>query len=82
MTAVLAAELPPPDICPSCAIPDPSLPLGDLEDVDGGTLASYQCGSCGMAWQTLFDAHWWVVDRLAAPVAEALESAAAEGQAA
>ena len=79
MTPVLAAELPPVDACPSCppGIPDAALPLSAPEAADGETLASYECGACGTAWQTLFDAHWWAIDRSIAPVKDAATRRAA-----
>ncbi len=58
------SELAPVDACPSCdpGIPDPCLPVGDPEPVTGGVLADYEC-DCGTAWTTLFDAHWWPIER-------------------
>ena len=40
-----------PDACPSCqpGIPEAAAPAGPVEDVNGGTLASYECASCGTA---------------------------------
>ena len=63
-------ELPPVDACPSCdpGIPGPSLPAGDPEPVQGGTLASYECEVCGMAWSTLFDEFGWPAEQTIAPV--------------
>ena len=77
MTAILAAGLPPVDACPSCdpGIPSPSLPVGPVQDIDGGTLADYECGSCGGAWSTRFDAYGWVVERTAADITEVREAA-------
>jgi hypothetical protein len=71
-------NLPPVDACPSChpGIPDASVPVGPVEDTDGGTLASYECASCGTAWQTLFDRFGWVVERTTASVWPATRSAA------
>lgn len=68
---MIAAVLAQPDACPSCqpGIPEAAAPAGPVEDVDGGTLASYECASCGTAWQTLFDRYGWIVERLVAPVA-------------
>ncbi len=68
MTAT--AELPPVDACPSpdCHPGDnpACLPLS-YADLDGCTIAAY-FHSCGMAWATKFDEHWWPVDRSLAPV--------------
>ena len=59
-----------PDACPVCqpGIPDVALPLGDAKEVSGGTLADYECASCGTAWSTWFDRHGWPIDRSIAPV--------------
>lgn len=67
--AALTAELDPPDACPRCFPGDAPacLPLA-VQDVEGGILASYE-HDCGAAWQTLFDAFGWPVERTAAPVA-------------
>ncbi len=62
-------ELAPVDRCPSCFPgdnPTPCLPLS-YADLDGCTIAAY-FHSCGMAWATKFDEHWWPVDRSLAPV--------------
>ena len=67
---LFAAELPPVDACPSpdCHPGDnpACLPLSRL-DLPDGTIAAYWCPSCGLAWATWFDEHWWPVDRSAAP---------------
>ena len=70
---LLAAELPPVDACPVCdpGVPDAALPVADPEPVNGGTLASYECGTCRTAWQTWFDAFGWPIDRSIAPVRSA-----------
>ena len=58
------------DACPVC---QPGIPYAALalaaEPVNGGTLASYECGTCMTAWQTWFDRYGWPMDRLIAPVA-------------
>ena len=77
MISVLAAELPLVDACPSCdpGIPGPSLPVGPVQDIDGGTLADYECGSCGGAWTARFDLWGWPVERMAADITEVREAA-------
>lgn len=72
----MAAELAPPDACPSCDPGDnpASIPLASLE-TDRGTIAAYRHLSCGTAWATWFDANWWPVDRSVAPSGEALKDA-------
>jgi hypothetical protein len=69
--------LDPPDACPSCDPGDCPVarPLS-VEDADGDTLATYE-GPCGTAWQTLFDAHGWPVERMTADVARPERQAAA-----
>jgi hypothetical protein len=66
--------LDPPDACPSfdChpGIPDPALPVGPVEDADGGTLASYECSSCGVVWSTWSDVWGWPVARMVAVAPE------------
>ena len=79
MIPVLAAELPPVDACqsPDChpGIADACVPVGPVVDVDGGKVADYECPGCGDAWTTLFDAHGWVVERMAADITEVREAA-------
>jgi hypothetical protein len=78
------------DACPVCppGIPDASLPIGPVLEVNGGRVADYQCSSCETAWSAFFDRWGFPIDRLIAPVtseqagrhrnvlAEALRSAA------
>ena len=69
-SSLLAAELPPVDACPSldCHPGDnpACLPLVSVSS-DGGIIAGYCCGTCGMAWATRFDRFGWPVDRSLAP---------------
>lgn len=73
---MIPAELALPDACPRCwpGDADASLPLLS-EEVNGETVASYECAECGAGWSTRFDVNGWPVERLAAPVA-AREAAA------
>ncbi len=69
-------SLDPPDACPRCYPGDAPacLPLA-VEDTGSGVLASYEC-PCGMAWETLFDAFGWPVERTTADVAHPERKAA------
>ena len=70
---MIPVELLPVDACPSCdpGVPDPSLPAGDPEPVDGGIAYPYQCDVCHIGWTTVFDEFGWPLDRLTAPVVPA-----------
>ena len=59
-----------PDACPLCppGLPDASLSLLS-EEVNGETVASYECAECGAGWSTRFDVNGWPVERSLAPVA-------------
>jgi hypothetical protein len=61
-----------PDACPACppGVPDAALPLTSV-DANDGTLASYECITCGTGWETWFDRYGWPVERTTAPVREA-----------
>jgi hypothetical protein len=57
------------DACPVCqpGIPKASTPK-DAQAVNGGSLASYECGTCETTWRTWWDCHGWPVDRRIEPV--------------
>jgi hypothetical protein len=57
------------DACQSCppGLPDASPSLGAPEQVPGGVVTAHQCGTCGGAWNTLWQGGW-PVERLLAPV--------------
>lgn len=65
------------DACPSCppGIPPASPAAGSPEQVPEGTVTDHQCEVCEVAWSTLWQ-EGWPVERLIAPVADALEEAA------
>ena len=58
-----AADL--PDACPACHPGDApaAFPEAQPERVNGGTLASYRCASCGTAWEAWFDYWGWIIAR-------------------
>ena len=62
------------DACPVCppGLPDASLPVGPVREVNGGRVADYQCSSCGTAWSAWFDRWNFAIDRLIAPVSPEL----------
>ena len=59
-----------PDACPACppGIPDASLPVGPVAEVNGGRVADYECACCGTAWSTWWDRYGFPLDRMTAPV--------------
>jgi hypothetical protein len=61
------------DACPVCppGVPDAAFPVSPPETVKGGTLAQYECGTCGTGWETWFTADGWPAGRLIAPVSPA-----------
>ena len=69
-------ELPPVDACPACPDNPACLPLVSVPS-DGGVIAGYWCGACGMAWSTAFDRFGWPVDRSVAPPARSSRDEAA-----
>jgi len=62
------------DACPVCppGIPDASLPIGPVLEVNGGRVADYQCSACETAWSAFFDRWGFPIDRLIAPVSSEL----------
>ncbi len=76
----MIAELSPVDACPSpdChpGVNPACLPLVSVPS-DGGVIAGYWCGACGMAWSTAFDRFGWPVDRSIAPPARSSRDEAA-----